>query len=567
MEEESDFPINFKVIKEYFRDLFIKYFNKFDQGFLLMIDPDIYKVFSYILFPIDKDLKAKIKRHYPMDVGIEDILTEEFQPTRSKAELEKLQSTETIIFILKPKKEIVQRAYMVRKVLERSGCIDCNYLFVPRGMKYLSESYLINNPEKVEFINMNIIPFERDVLSLEISDSFFQSIQQEDLEYLTQSYEAISRLEKVYGTIKYKFAWGTNAVIVLNKLLSVSAELSKSFSISDNAFYEGYSSDVKGGEIDALILIDRKVDLITPFCIQQTYEGMLDEYFGINATNLDAKRSIIKGDDEEEKKAAALGEPPKIETMSLRSDQDLIIDELRDLHFVALESKFSQRVIDIDRIIKEKDNPKNVEDLQKYIEKLKNMKITIVKDKLTSHINLAHHINTLINNFDYTDWLNLEQSIIYGESTKEMIENLQLMMAKGVDKDNILRLIALITITNSGIKDKVYQELFQQYIECYGFEEMNTLLNMEEMGLFRKKQGKYDWARIMKEFLIINEETQLKNPVDYSYVYNGYSPLSVKVVEYLMNSKGFAAIESKLKYITNKYKYPSNEREFFWQKI
>ena len=143
---------------------------------------------------------------------------------------------------------------------------------------------------------------------------------------------------------------------VLNKLLSVSAELSKSFSISDNSFYEGYSSEVKGGEIDALILIDRKVDLITPFCVQQTYEGMLDEYFGIHDTNLKEKRSIIKGD-EEEKKAALAREPPKTETMSLRSDQDLIIDELRDLHFVALESKFSQRVIDIYRIIKEKHNP------------------------------------------------------------------------------------------------------------------------------------------------------------------------------------------------------------------
>ena len=128
-----------------------------------------------------------------------------------------------------------------------------------RDMKYLWESYLINNPEKVEFINMNIIPFERDVLSIEIGDSFFHSIQQEDLEYLTQSYEAISRLEKVYSTIKYKFAWRFNAVNVLNKMLSVSAQLSKSFSISDNSFNEGYSSEVKGGEIDTLILIYRKV--------------------------------------------------------------------------------------------------------------------------------------------------------------------------------------------------------------------------------------------------------------------------------------------------------------------
>ena len=145
---------------------------------------------------------------------------------------------------------------------------------------------------------------------------------------------------------------------------------------------------------------------------------------------------------------------------------------------------------------------------------------------------------------------------------------MELLMAKGAQKDDILRLFALLSVTQGGLKEKVYQELFKQYIDCYGIEEMNTLLNMEEMGLFMKKLSryKYDWARIMKDFLIINEEVQLKNPVDYSYVYNGYSPLSVKMVDYCMNEKGFAGIENKLKYVTPNFRYPHNEAELFQQK-
>ena len=39
-------------------------------------------------------------------------------------------------------------------------------------------------------------------------------------------------------------------------------------------------------EIENLILIDRNVDLLTPMCSQLTYEGLIDEYFGIfNSTN------------------------------------------------------------------------------------------------------------------------------------------------------------------------------------------------------------------------------------------------------------------------------------------
>lgn len=35
-------------------------------------------------------------------------------------------------------------------------------------------------------------------------------------------------------------------------------------------------------EIDRLILIDRECDLVTPNVSQLTYEGMIDEVFGIN---------------------------------------------------------------------------------------------------------------------------------------------------------------------------------------------------------------------------------------------------------------------------------------------
>jgi len=70
----------------------------------------------------------------------------------------------------------------------------------------------------------------------------------------------------------------------------------------------------------------------------------------------------------------------------------------------------------------------------------------------------------------------------------------------------------------------------------------------------------------MRDFLIINEEVQLKNPTDYSYVYNGYSPLSVKIVDYLMTEKGFSNLEAKMKYVTPKIKYPHNEHELFERK-
>ena len=35
-------------------------------------------------------------------------------------------------------------------------------------------------------------------------------------------------------------------------------------------------------QIDAVILLDRSVDLLTPLSTQLTYEGLIEEVFGIN---------------------------------------------------------------------------------------------------------------------------------------------------------------------------------------------------------------------------------------------------------------------------------------------
>jgi hypothetical protein len=42
-------------------------------------------------------------------------------------------------------------------------------------------------------------------------------------------------------------------------------------------------------QFDSLVIIDRATDLITPFLTQLTYEGLLDEYFGIKNCEYDKK--------------------------------------------------------------------------------------------------------------------------------------------------------------------------------------------------------------------------------------------------------------------------------------
>ena len=119
-------------------------------------------------------------------------------------------------------------------------------------------------------------------------------------------------------------------------------------------------------------------------------------------------------------------------------------------------------------------------------------------------------------------------------------------MAKGCEKNQILRLIILLSLTENGFKEKQYHALKKLYIECYGIEELHTLINAEDkVKVFKKKGGTFNWKKIKEEFDLINEEVNIENPVDNSYVYNGYAPLSVKIVEYFMAGGFDHMIDSK----------------------
>ena len=68
-------------------------------------------------------------------------------------------------------------------------------------------------------------------------------------------------------------------------------------------------------------------------------------------------------------------------------------------------------------------------------------------------------------------------------------------------------------------------------------------MSLQEAKLLRPKDKRFDWGKIKKVFKLINEETRIQDPIDISYVYNGYSPLSVKFIESVMYAGGFSKIE------------------------
>ena len=169
------------------------------------------------------------------------------------------------------------------------------------------------------------------------------------------------------------------------------------------------------------------------------------------------------------------------------------------------------------------------------------MNIAKTKEQVESHVNLASSIKDMQNNLDFKKLLAVEHDIMMDINVKELINTFEVKMIKQFDKHTIARLLCLLSVTQNGLKQEFFDHLRRLYVWCYGYQEINTLINLQEAGLFKVKgKEQIDWKKLKTKFSLISEEVNIANPNDIAYVYGGYAPLSIRFIEQIFNNKGFA---------------------------
>jgi len=95
---------------------------------------------------------------------------------------------------------------------------------------------------------------------------------------------AIHKLEAIYGKIPFKCAIGANSKQILSR-------------VRDDTLGINLEEDDEDKEIDGIIMMDRSVDLVSPFCYQRTYEGRLDDNFSIDTCVISVANKIAIQDE------------------------------------------------------------------------------------------------------------------------------------------------------------------------------------------------------------------------------------------------------------------------------
>jgi len=133
----------------------------------------------------------------------------------------------------------------------------------------------------------------------------------------------------------------------------------------------------------------------------------------------------------------------------------------------------------------------------------------------------------------------MEHSLVDASDPKLAEDYLESCIAKQEPLQRVLRLACLLSLTK-GIDRRRFDYLKREMVQTYGFEKMLTLNNLETLGMFQPVGARRpQWLNIRRTLKLVEDrekvQSELKDPkapTDFHFVYSGYAPLSIRLIEY-----------------------------------
>ncbi|KAL9388511.1 hypothetical protein Peur_017116 [Populus x canadensis] len=392
--------------------------------------------------------------------------------------------------------------------------------FVPRRevvCEKVLEEEKVHNLVTIGEYPLYMVPLDEDVLSFELDLANKECLVDGNTSSLWHIAKAIHKLESSFGVIPYARAKGKASVRVADILNRMQAEEPVN------------TSDMVMPGINTLILIDREVDMVTPMCSQLTYEGLLDEFLHINNGAVELDPSIMGAQQEGKKIKVPL------------NSSDKLFKEIRDLNFEVVAQVLRQKATSMKQDYTEMTTTnQTVSELKDFVKKLNSL------PEMTRHINLAQHLSTFTSKQSFLSRLDMEQTLIEAQSYDICFDYIEESIHKQEPLVIVLRLLILFSITNSGLPKRNFDHLRRELLHSYGFEHIAMLNNLEKAGLLKKQENKSNWLTIKRTLQLVVEDTDTANPNDIAYVFSGYAPLSIRLVQQAVRS-GWRPMEEILK--------------------
>jgi hypothetical protein len=422
---------------------------------------------------------------------------------------------------------------------------------------------------------LDLFPLETDVITMH-ANSVLRSAAVDQLPSgaIQHCARALLKLQDAVGTIPRVQAIGGLAEEVVKKMMALRVDEH----LSRRAEEDGEGDDNLGGgpgsppphsSVAALVVLDRRADYVTPLLTPLTYEGLLDEVFGIEAGHLRVPESVLRDDDDDGNggggsgAGAAAAAPPaggggtdRVVSLPLNGG-DALYAEVRDQHV----ERFGTFLQNQARALREShasfastSKKKDLAEIHQFVKQIP--VFTQNLRSLTNHIQLAERIRDATQTPAFREQWQLERSILEGEpATLDAVEELA---AAQCPPWKLLRLLCLQSLCQGGIKASRYDSIKRDVVQAYGLRYLVAIANLERAGLLSRREGLWGvdapsaaaglgvaggsssaFYAARNALHLIHAEVDTIDPDDIAYVSSGYAPLSVRLVQTAV--KGFSS--------------------------
>ncbi|KAH8102390.1 Sec1-like protein [Cristinia sonorae] len=401
--------------------------------------------------------------------------------------------------------------------------------------------------------NLQFIPLAEDVVSLENDDAFKEIWVDGDETVIFNSMQALASFQRLYGPFPRIVGKGTYAAKLANLLTRHNQGQGPSA-----------PGKVASEKLDSLIILDRQVDMITPLLTQLTYMGLMDELVGIKNSHVEVPVSLLNASSAPPTKPNAPSTSPSTGTSvpatmikekrkkhHLTTTSDPLLAELQDLNFSGVGRKLNQVAHRLDEDYKLRHQAQTVSQLKDFVGKLGGLQSE--HQSLRLHTGLSELLVPQTRTEEFNKSLEIQQNLLASYDVNNQINAIEDLISQGTEMQVVIRLLCLASITAGGIKHKTLENIKRELLQAYGYNYLPLLLSLSSSPLAAllpnplpanappelAAAAKYPFTSLRKSLRLLiedNEIEELEN--DISYVYSGWAPISVRLVQSVAQKGG-----------------------------
>ena len=454
---------------------------------------------------------------------------------------------EMILYIIQPNKptlELILESYFFLTTSSYKA-IEANIIFIP-GESYEVIEYMMANELLSKFkifsFSVDLLPIDNDLLTLEKENCFREIYIENNLTSVSDLVNAFAKLEACFGKVKHKYIKGDNAKIFDNLLQEKERE-----------------NDIKTAEeILGMIVLDRSTDFLTTLTTNYTYEGLIDDFFGINLGTIKIKESMVT---EADKKIGNINE--KKVSFSLTSFGNSFYSQVGCMHYLDA-NKYVSQIHEYYQNIVKKDKQKGKSSFEEidFVTKEVNKYIFDLKKPIFENERILAHIISNVTESQYIQYIKNEQILLTGEIPPTLHLYYEDYISDKRDINKILKLMVIESLTQGGIQN--YNSIKRDILNIYGYQNIFLFRDLEHLGWLKEKAYIKNLMEISYEQICTKLDlvkSDYKETVDdCSFVMSGFCPIGLKLIEKAVEGK-WNKIVDILKKMPGELSFPIDESE------